>query len=138
MPTYKNSNATVVTLNGNRMEAGESIQILEYLEGSLPAGVTQIATTPNFVPVKFSGLYQGGIGADSGAIPVPAGLQQYSISIAVGAGAVLVEMNGVTTANLSEAVVAGEKITFQCQNRIVDSLKLYYQLASTVAKVTIA
>jgi len=136
MPTYKNSNTVVVALKSNRIEAGQVVQSEEYIE-SLPAGVTQIADDPRYVPVKFSSLYSGDSG-DSGAIAVPAGLQQYRITVSVGVGAVRVEMNDVTTATLTETLVAGESASYQCLNRIVSTLKLHYLLTGTVAKVSIA
>ena len=138
MPKYTNSNSVVVTLKSNRISPKETISTLEYIPAAdLPAGVTQDSTDPSFVPVQYSALLTGGSG-DSGAIPVPAGLQQYRVTVACGAGAVRVETNGVTTSGKGEVVVAGESVSYQCLNRIINSVKVYYLATGTVAKISIA
>jgi hypothetical protein len=54
MPKYTNANATVVSIGGLRLEPGESKTTLEFIPGSLPSGVTEVATAPTFQPIILS------------------------------------------------------------------------------------
>jgi len=134
MPTYKNGTATVITHQGIRMEAGEQVETKEIFE-SLPVGVTLISIDPRYYPVHYSNRFTGGSG-DSGAIAVPAGLQQYKITVFCSGAAVKIEFNGVA-AN-AEVLLAGEGKSYQFLNRIVDSFKIYYLDTGAIAEVSIA
>lgn len=133
MPKYTNSTSAVITVNGNRIEAGETISILEYLE-NLPAGVTQTDSVPAYTPCAYSALLSGGSG-DSGVINVPAGLKQFTIVVSCASGAVKFETNGVTAT--AEVVVAAETVKYQFLSRLVTSFKVYYLVTGSVAKVSI-
>ena len=134
MPKYKNSTSEVITHQGIRIEGGQEVETLEVFE-TLPAGITLVSIDPRYYPVHYSNRFTGDSG-DSGAIAVPAGLQQFKFTVFCSGGAIKIEFNGVT--GNAEVLLAGEGKSYQFLNRVVSTFKIYYLVATSIAEVSIA
>lgn len=135
MPTYKNSTSLVITVEGVRIEPGQSVETKQVL-ATLPAGITKTADSPAYSPALYSNNFAGDSG-DSGAISVPAGITQYKITVFCSAGAIKFWTNAAAGGGF-EVLMAGEGKSYQFLGRIVDNFTVGYLVAGSKAEVSIA
>lgn len=126
MPKYTNANATVVSIGNLRLEPGETKSVLEFIPGTLPAGVTEDAATPKFNSVILAQKITGSTTItipDTFADPLTGITQNltgnYLISVYVGTGEATVQLNAVGTARY---VGLYQTYEIKCFNRVVDTL----------------
>jgi hypothetical protein len=126
MPKYTNSGNAVVSIGNLRLEPGESKSVLEFIPGTLPAGVTEDAATPKFTSIILAQKITGSTTitvpetyADplTGAIRTLTG--NYLISVYVGIGEATVQINATGTARF---VGLYETYSIRCYNRVIDTL----------------
>jgi len=128
MPKYTNSGSTVVSIGSLRLEPGESKNVIEFIPGVLPVGVTQDASTPSINPVILAQKVTG-----NATITIPETYTEaltgkaynltgnYMISIYVAVGECTVQFNG---AGIARYVGLYEKFDFKCMDRVVDTIVL--------------
>ena len=128
MPRYTNSNTSVVSIGGLRLEPGETKDTLEYIPGTLPAGVTEDAAAPTFKPVILSQKVTSGTTvtipetfADSLTGVAYNLVGNYLITVYVGVGECTVQLNGLGTVRY---VGLYETYTIRCLSRVIDTLVL--------------
>ena len=115
MPTYLNSNSTMVCIGQIRIEPGQYGQSKEWI-ANLPAGVTATSNLPVFNPV----LYSTPVGS-SQTIKLPATITNYyNVSIFAKTGELQVKFNDSSSPTLY--IAEGTVYTVACTERTVDNI----------------
>jgi hypothetical protein len=137
MPTYKNSTSVVISVEGVRIEPGQSVETKQVLSSPLPAGITKTFDSPVFSPTLYSNSFAGDSGT-TGPISVPANAgAQYKITVYCSAGGIKFWTNKATGGGF-EVLLAGEGKAYQLLGRMVDNFSVEYLLAGSKAEVSIA
>ena len=115
MPTYKNSNSTVVEIEGVRIEPNQTVETTRFLE-TLPAGVTKTADTPHIDPIIYSKVISvtETVNLTSALVGISG---NYEINFVCAAGDASIELVG--TSATAKIIVLGEKWTIRCLDRSV-------------------
>jgi hypothetical protein len=128
MPKYTNAGASVVSIGSLRLEPGETKTTLEFIPGSLPAGVTEVTSAPAVNPIISSTKLTG-----NGTVTVPETYTDpstgvvhnltgnYLVSVYVATGECTVQFNSIGTARY---VGLYETFTYRCLSRVVDTVVL--------------
>lgn len=127
MPKYTNANSTVVSIGSLRLEPGETKTTLEFIPGTLPAGVTEDASAPTIRPIILSSKVSG-----SGTVTVPETYVDSMTGVAkslTGNYIITLYSTGESTVQLNGVGVArylGQEQYYEirCMSRTVDTLVL--------------
>jgi len=128
MPTYANSTSAVITIGDVRIEPGQSVKTLQFIPGSLPAGITEVTTAPMCNPIILSSKVTGNTTVtipETYTNPLTGIVESlngnYLITVYVGTGEATVQFNGSGTLKY---VGLYERYEYRCMSRTVDSIVL--------------
>jgi hypothetical protein len=131
MPKYRNTNGFDVAIASTRIPANGSIEATEVLEnyGALPAGVTNIATTPLANPIVDSGT-KALVLPGQWTLSVPAVSSNLSISVFCMAGSVDVYLQSMSNTPPTVLPGGGFSTNFIIRYGTVNQLIIDFKVAN--------
>lgn len=132
MPTYKNVINNDITIGSIRIPAHSSLEVNNFIEGSLPPGLSLVSDLPaSWSPVILAQKYSAHSGADVPPITVGASDSKgYFISFYVESGEFLISFNvdgGPSVSVIPPAILVTEGQTWgrKYVTRVVDNIFIH-------------